>query len=161
MNTGALTCIGIGSNLNQPQRQVDQAVVALGRLSKSRVTHVSSYYRTAAWGLEQQPDFINAVAAIQTQQTPLELLHSLQSIEQAQNRVREQKWGPRTLDLDILIYGDLTLQTPELEIPHRHCHERAFVLVPLAEIYPDLHIRGRVLGKWLSELDTSEVQRIG
>ena len=136
--------IGVGSNLADPVAQVRAGIAALARLARTQVEACSSFYRTAPVGLREQPDFINAVCRVHTVQAPLELMQNLLEIEQAHGRVRQgDKGGPRTLDLDLLLYGDQAIQTMALSVPHPRLHERAFVLYPLHEIEPDLVIPGR------------------
>jgi 2-amino-4-hydroxy-6-hydroxymethyldihydropteridine diphosphokinase len=130
--------IGLGSNLNEPQRQVQQACEALATLPESDLDSISPWYRSKAVGPGQQPDYINGVAQLTTRLTPIKLLHALQFIENQQQRIREQHWGPRTLDLDLLVYGDQVINTPELTVPHPRIQERNFVLYPLADIAPQL-----------------------
>lgn len=140
------TCyIGLGSNLEQPRRQVVAALAELGSLAGSTVPAVSSLYRSKALGPRQQPDFINAVAQLVTGLPALTLLSELQAIEAAHRRVRRERWGPRTLDLDILLYGDEKITGNDLVVPHPEMKNRAFVLIPLYEIAPQLTIPG--LGK--------------
>lgn len=126
--------IGLGSNLRQPRQQLETAFQALEQLPRSRVQNASSLYRSAAIGPGDQPDYLNAVVHLQTELEPLPLLRALQQIERAQGRVRTLRWGPRTLDLDILLYGDREIATPRLRVPHPALAERNFVLYPLAEI---------------------------
>ncbi len=129
--------IGLGANLGHPRIQVEQALEQLQDLPNSDVTAVSSLYRTAPVGPADQPDFINAVARLDTALEPLELLAALQQIERSHGRIRNgQRWGPRTLDLDILLVGEQVLSLPQLRVPHPQMHARAFVLGPLAEIAP-------------------------
>ncbi len=136
--------IGLGSNLAEPVAQLRAGVSALARLEQTRVEACSSFYRTAPVGRLEQPDFINAVCRVRTGQAPATLLHNLLEIERRHGRVREgDKGGPRTLDLDLLLYGNQTIHTAELTVPHPRLHERAFVLYPLHEIEPDLVIPGR------------------
>ncbi|MDQ2865720.1 MAG: 2-amino-4-hydroxy-6-hydroxymethyldihydropteridine diphosphokinase [Candidatus Eremiobacteraeota bacterium] len=128
-----LAYIGIGSNLDDPQTQVERAITALHDLG--RIALQSSLYRTLPWGETAQPDFINAVVALETSLPPGELLSALQSLERQAGRVRdERRWGPRVLDLDLLLYGDAAIVTETLTVPHPRLFERAFVLAPLAEI---------------------------
>lgn len=135
--------IGLGSNLEGPAKQVRRALEALGRLPQSRLLGVSKLYRNPAIGPGEQPDFVNAVAAIETRLEPHTLLDALLAIEAAQGRARTTvRWQPRTLDLDVLLYGRRVIDDDRLTVPHRHLHERAFVLKPLLEIAPDLHIPG-------------------
>lgn len=135
--------IALGSNLQDPQRQVRAALRELGLLGNIRLLRTSSLYRSAPVGYSDQPDFVNAVAAVETRFGPKELLDSLLTMERRCGRVRDFPNAPRTLDLDIVLYGDLSVREPGLEIPHPRMHERAFVLVPLAEIAPDAVVPGR------------------
>ncbi len=137
--------IGLGANLGDPRRQVEQALLQLQGLPESELARASSLYRTAPVGPADQPDFINAVARLDTGLEPLALLAALQQIECRHGRIRSgQRWGPRTLDLDILLMGDRVLNLPQLCVPHPQMHARAFVLGPLAEIAPSgLEIPGR------------------
>ena len=135
--------IGLGSNLDNPELQLDTALGALDNIPDTRLVENSSFYRSAPLGPGNQPDFINAVALIDTGLTAGQLLVRLQSIENRQGRVREgQRWGPRTLDLDLLLYGSLVIEEPELTVPHPGIRHRNFVLMPLLELAPDLEIPG-------------------
>ncbi|WP_039915362.1 2-amino-4-hydroxy-6-hydroxymethyldihydropteridine diphosphokinase [Cellvibrio mixtus] len=131
--------IGLGSNLEAPLDQVKRAFDELGTLPHTRLIARSALYQSRAIGPEQ-PDYINAVARIETGLTPLDLLDALQALEHAHRRVRLQHWGPRTLDLDLLLYGDETIQHPRLSVPHPYLTRRAFVLYPLADIDPNLQL---------------------
>ncbi len=135
----ALAYIGIGSNLQNPLQQVQQALQELTQLPKTELNKVSRIYQSAAIGPEQD-DFINAAALLDTDLTPLELLDALQAIEQLHQRQRIQHWGPRTLDLDILLYDRQVIQSERLIIPHAFLTRRAFVLLPLLDIDPDLQL---------------------
>lgn len=130
--------IGIGSNLAGPAAQLRRAIQALQALPGTRLLASSPTYRSLAVGPGQQPDYLNAVAAIETTLPALELLHALQGIEAAQGRERLERWGPRTLDLDILLYGECIIEEPELTVPHPRMLERNFVLQPLLDIAPGL-----------------------
>jgi 2-amino-4-hydroxy-6-hydroxymethyldihydropteridine diphosphokinase len=139
-----LVYIGLGSNLADPRAQVERGVIALAALPHSQLVSKSRLYRSAPWGNLDQPEFVNAVALIQTQLAPMELLSELLAIERSFGRARDNsRWGPRVLDLDILVYGDLIVEESGLNVPHPRLHERAFVLVPLHEIAPTLMIPGR------------------
>jgi len=140
-----LAYVGLGANLGEPQQQLRQAMAELAALPETRVTARSSLYRSAPLGYAGQPDFFNAVAALETQLEPEALLGGLQAIESRHGRERSFANAPRTLDLDLLLYGDRTLATPQLTLPHPRMHERAFVLHPLVEIAPEVVIPG--LGK--------------
>ncbi|MBS0192864.1 MAG: 2-amino-4-hydroxy-6-hydroxymethyldihydropteridine diphosphokinase [Proteobacteria bacterium] len=139
-------CIGLGGNLGDVPVAIAGALAALNLLPDTRVLRCSRLYRTPAWGHTAQPDFINTAAVLETRLPPRTLLTELLAIERAHGRDRSgdaQRWGPRTLDLDLLLYGDATIASADLHIPHPHLHERAFVLVPLAEIAPDASVPGR------------------
>lgn len=134
-----LVYIGIGSNLNNPLNNAKQAIKALKELEQCHFIAASSLYGSAPMGPQDQPDYINAVAKIETDLSAEQLLKALQKIEQTQGRERKaERWGPRTLDLDILLYGQEQIQTEQLSVPHYGMKERDFVLFPLAEIEPDL-----------------------
>jgi 2-amino-4-hydroxy-6-hydroxymethyldihydropteridine diphosphokinase len=135
--------IGVGSNLDEPASRVRSALDEMGRIQATRIVQCSSLYRTAPVGYLDQPDFINAVACIETALDPHRLLAALLRIEAAYGRVRSVRNAPRTLDLDVLLYGDRSISERGLSVPHPRMHERAFVLVPLAEIAPEILIPGR------------------
>jgi 2-amino-4-hydroxy-6-hydroxymethyldihydropteridine diphosphokinase len=148
--------IGIGSNMDDPVRQVRRAIDALHAVGE--VSIVSSLYRTAPWGKLDQPEFINAAVALDTQLRPRPLLHALKWLERELGRdERSERWGPRRIDFDILAYGDERVDEGDLVIPHPRLHERAFALVPLAEIAPSY----TPMRDALAELDLSGVQIIG
>jgi 2-amino-4-hydroxy-6-hydroxymethyldihydropteridine diphosphokinase len=134
--------VALGSNLHDPVQQVKSGLAALGTLPGTHLVARSSLYRTAPVGKVDQPDFINAVARVDTRLEAGALLQALLAIERQHARVRLERNGPRTLDLDLLLYGGLRIDAPGLTVPHPRMHERAFVLVPLAEIAPDLDIPG-------------------
>lgn len=135
--------VALGSNLDEPQKQVKAGLQALTTLHDTSRVRTSGLYRSSPWGMTDQPDFINAVACLETGLEPLVLLHALQKMENAHGRRRDgPRWGPRTLDLDLLMYGQSVLHTDELELPHPRMSTRAFVLVPLAELAPELQIPG-------------------
>jgi 2-amino-4-hydroxy-6-hydroxymethyldihydropteridine diphosphokinase len=135
--------VGVGSNLEGPRDQVLAAFSALDRLPETRLAARSSLYRSAPLGYGAQPDFVNAVAKIETALDPGRLLAELQAIEARHARRRSFPDAPRTLDLDLLLYGDEAIDTPVLSVPHPRMHERAFVLAPLAEIDPRATVPGR------------------
>ncbi|KAB7766473.1 2-amino-4-hydroxy-6-hydroxymethyldihydropteridine diphosphokinase [Xanthomonas maliensis] len=136
--------VGLGANLGPAEDSVRQAIAALGGLPQTRLIGASRLYRTPAWGRQDQPDFINAVVHLQTSLAPLALLDALLGIEQTFGRQRrdDDRWGPRTLDLDLLLYADQIIDQPRLQVPHPHLHARAFALLPLAELAPELRIPG-------------------
>jgi len=135
--------IGLGSNLDDPVRHVRQALKEVARLPYTRLLAHSSLYRTAPVGKLDQPDFINAVAMLDTRLPPRELLQELLALEARHGRVRGEPNSPRTLDLDLLLLGDRVIREPGLEVPHARMHQRAFVLLPLAEVSPHARIPGR------------------
>jgi 2-amino-4-hydroxy-6-hydroxymethyldihydropteridine diphosphokinase len=137
--------IGLGANLGDPASQVRGAIARLAELRDSRLIAASSLYHTAPIGYLEQPDFVNAVVAVETALPAATLLGELRRIEASYRRERAFANAPRTLDLDLLLYGEDTIATPELEVPHPRMHERAFVLAPLAEISPEVRIPGRGL----------------
>lgn len=130
--------VALGANLADPISQLNDACDALLSLANADSFSVSSYYCSAPMGDVEQPDYVNAVAGFQTDLAPIALLDALQSIENLQGRVRELRWGPRTLDLDLLLYDKQLIDTPRLTVPHYGMRERSFVLVPLADIAPEL-----------------------
>jgi len=127
--------IGMGSNLAAPDQQLRSAVEALAQLPDTCVAGVSAFYQSDSL-LPGQPRYTNAVAALDSRLAPLDLLYALQAIENDQGRERLERWGPRTLDLDILLFGDRLIDEPRLKVPHYQMHLRAFVLYPLAELAP-------------------------
>ena len=135
--------IGIGSNLDDPLYHVKQAISELRQLAQCEYIATSALYRSAPMGPPEQPDYINAASLLQTHLAPLDLLDQLQTIEHAHGRIRDgQRWGPRPLDLDILLYGEKSINESRLRVPHPGLHERSFVLYPLQDINPDLVIPG-------------------
>ena len=137
------TYIGLGSNLQEPLKQIQQAFRSLAMLPGSCLVGRSRTYISDPVGPPDQPRFVNAAAALDTRLGPDKLLAALQGIEQRQGRVRSEHWGPRTLDLDLLVYGDRVIDGPHLQVPHPQLHRRAFVLVPLCDLDPTLEIPGR------------------
>lgn len=134
-----LVYVALGSNLLNPLQQVEQALQELKQLPNTELKKVSRIYQSAAIGPDQD-DFINAVALLETDLSPLALLNALQTLEQLHQRERIQHWGPRTLDLDILLYDQQVIQSERLTIPHAFLTQRAFVLLPLLDINPDLQL---------------------
>ena len=128
--------IGMGSNLAAPTQQLRSATDALAQLPETEWVGVSSFYQSDSL-LPGQPRYTNAVAALDSRLSPLALLDALQAIENSQGRERNERWGPRTLDLDILLFGDRLIDEPRLKVPHYQMHARAFVLYPLAELAPE------------------------
>ena len=146
-----LAAVGLGANLGAAACTLEQAFAELGRLPRSRLLRASRLYRTRAWGRTDQPDFINAVALVETELAAPDLLQALLAIERGFGRERPagERWGPRTLDLDLLLFGDAVIDQPGLRVPHPHLHERAFALlvraVFLSLAMDPLGVRGRAL----------------
>lgn len=154
--------IGLGSNLATPLEQLRSALAALAALPQSSLCAQSSFYASDPLGPADQPRYVNAVAALDTELSPLTLLDALQRIELEQGRTRKaERWGPRTLDLDILLFGERQLDEERLRVPHYHMHARAFVLYPLAEIAPQLRLPdGRALGELLAACPFVGLERL-
>ncbi|MBS0908780.1 2-amino-4-hydroxy-6-hydroxymethyldihydropteridine diphosphokinase [Tatumella sp. JGM118] len=151
--------IALGSNLADPLHQVQAALNALDAIPGSRRVATSSLYRTPPYGPADQPDYLNAVIALETSLDAVGLLDHTQRIELEQGRVRkDERWGPRTLDLDILLFGQQVIDTPRLTVPHYDMHRRAFMLLPLNEIAPDCRLPdGRLVSELLTPLDTRDI----
>jgi 2-amino-4-hydroxy-6-hydroxymethyldihydropteridine diphosphokinase len=142
-NHGVETFLGIGSNLEKPRQQISRAFSALQTLADSKDARCSPLYLSPPMGPQAQPDYVNAVVRLVTGLAPTLLLREIQAIERAQGRERGAHWGPRTLDIDLLVYGDLVLDSRDLQVPHPGIAQRAFVLYPLCDIAPDLTIPGQ------------------
>lgn len=132
--------LGLGSNLRSPIRQLRQAIKLLQKLPRSRIKNQSSIYMSHPMGVHAQPIFFNMVISIDTQLTPLELLRHCQSIEHQQHRIRKKHWGPRTIDIDLLLYGNAKINSKFLTIPHQEILKRDFVIIPLLEISPEVRL---------------------
>ena len=153
--------IALGSNLDNPKMQIQDAFAELDEIENTRLLQTSSLYASAPWGYANQPDFVNAVAAVETALAPRRLLDELLKIETWHGRERAFANAPRTLDLDIALYGDEIVEEESLKIPHPRMHERAFVLVPLAEIAPELVITGQgPIAKLLERCNDPSLKRI-
>jgi 2-amino-4-hydroxy-6-hydroxymethyldihydropteridine diphosphokinase len=151
--------LSLGSNMGDPFALI---CAALDRLAAGgvRITARSHWYRTAPWGNVAQPDFINVCVAGETAFAPRALLDLIQATEAALGRERGERWGPRVIDIDMLTYGDESIDEPDLNIPHPHLTERAFVLVPLLDIAPDRLITGRRVRDWAASVNGSGVERV-
>lgn len=158
----ALVYIGLGANLAQPVAQLQQAIVALQQIADTRLVQVSSLYGSKPMGPQDQPDYVNAVAAVETELSAEQLLDALQHIEQQHGRQRKaERWGPRTLDLDILLYGNDSINTARLTVPHYGLRQREFVLYPLYEIAPQLQLPdGTVLSSLLEQVPLNGLQKL-
>ncbi|MGX5800170.1 2-amino-4-hydroxy-6-hydroxymethyldihydropteridine diphosphokinase [Bradyrhizobium sp. Arg314] len=152
--------LSLGGNLGDPANSMGAALRILDGDDQTRVTAVSSLYRTPPWGKLDQPDFLNAAAAIETALSPRALLDLCLDVERRLKRVREERWGPRLIDIDILVFGDRVIHETGLEVPHPRMLERAFVLAPLAEIAPGLSVGGRSVSERLGAVDISGIERL-
>lgn len=152
-----LAYVGLGGNLGNVRATLEAALRALDALPATQLRAASRLYRTPPWGLREQPPFLNAVAALETGLAPLDLLDAMLGIERGAGRSRDgERWGPRTLDLDLLLYGERCIDVPGLCVPHPRLAERAFALVPLAELAPQLEIPGQgPLPALLEQVDRS------
>ena len=154
--------LGLGANLGDRRASLRRALRLLAHLEDTQLLRVSSFYETPPWGNEKQPPFLNACAALETRLSPLVFLRRAQRIERALGRVRKEHWGPRTIDIDLLFAEGFESAAPELRLPHPYLHERAFVLLPLAEIAPGLIVRGRKIDEWLADLsETAACRKCG
>jgi 2-amino-4-hydroxy-6-hydroxymethyldihydropteridine diphosphokinase len=154
--------VGLGSNLDDPRAQVERACQMLAAIAETHFVSRSSLYRTPPFGQIAQPEFVNGVAALLTQVAPHEFLARLKQIESSMGRVKPaQRWGPRRIDLDLLVFGAQVIEEAGITVPHPGIAERAFVLVPLADIAPDLYVPrlGRV-ATLLARVDPSEIVRL-
>lgn len=152
--------LALGSNLADPLQQVDAALAALDAIPQTHRAATSSFYRTPPYGPADQPDYLNAVVALDTELHAEALLDHTQRIEQEHGRVRKaERWGPRTLDIDIMLFGSAVIHTPRLTVPHYDMHNRAFMLLPLLEIAPTLRLpTGQPLAGILATLDCSAIR---
>ena len=153
--------IGLGSNLENPVAQLAGAIAELAALPDTQLVAQSPFYRSKPVGPQDQPDFINGCVWLQTSLDPLDLLDQLQAIEQAHGRERLQHWGPRTLDLDMLLFGDRVIDHPRLQVPHKELPNRDFVLRPLLDLQPQLTLPdGRRLTELLVQCPDNQLQRL-
>ncbi|OWV75030.1 2-amino-4-hydroxy-6-hydroxymethyldihydropteridine pyrophosphokinase [Rhizobium sp. R339] len=150
--------LGLGGNIGDPVKAMAAALQSLDRRDDCRVSAVSRLYRTPPWGKTDQSFFFNACAAVETSLPPEALLDLCLSIEREMKRERIERWGPRTLDIDVLTYGDVVQEAPRLELPHPRMTDRGFVLMPLADIAPGLLVKSRTVGDWLSDADVAGIE---
>lgn len=161
MTASVRAVIALGSNLENPEAQVRRGFEELAQLPGTRVSARSALYRTAPIGFADQPAFVNACALVETSLSPRVLLDHLLAIEKNHGRVREVPNGPRTLDLDIVLYGDMTIDEPGLTVPHPRAHERAFVLAPLVDVWPDAAIPGKgSAASWLGKAGGQAIEKL-
>ncbi len=154
--------IAFGGNIGDVRATFDRALAMLCDGREMRLAARSSDYATPPWGVEDQPAFVNCCIAVETSLTPEALLARAQAVERSfgRNRANEHRWGPRTLDIDLIAYNDLTMDQPDLTLPHPRLFERAFVLLPLNEIAPDRVIAGTRLRDALTRVDASKIVRL-
>lgn len=152
--------LGLGGNVGNVRDNFITAIAMLDRREDTKITAVSGLYRTPPWGDEDQDWFLNAAIAVSTRLEPLDLLDAAKQIEHDLKRVKTRRWGPRSLDIDILIYADQNFVHERLELPHPRMTERGFVLVPLKDIAPLHEIKGRTPGKWLENIDSTDIEEI-
>ena len=155
----ARAALSLGGNIGDARATIAAALAAL-EASGVRVVARSSDYRTRPWGKTDQPDFTNVSAVVETALPPLELLAVCLEVERQLGRVRHERWGPRLIDIDLIAYDDVRMDTPALTLPHRHAHERGFVLIPLAEIAPDLLIGDRTVAELAARFADDSVARL-
>lgn len=158
--TFARAFLGLGGNIGDPAAAMAAALRMLDAAPGIAVRAVSSLYRTPPWGKLDQPDFINAAAELRTTLSPRQLLEACLEAERSLKRVRAERWGPRAIDLDILVFEGHPVKEDGLEIPHPRLAERAFVLEPLAEIAPDLDVFGKPVTQWLHSADRAGIERL-
>ncbi|MEM9329741.1 MAG: 2-amino-4-hydroxy-6-hydroxymethyldihydropteridine diphosphokinase [Pseudomonadota bacterium] len=156
----AISFLALGGNIGDVVTNMAGALQCLNRSRHSDVVSVSKVYRTPPWGIKEQDWFHNACAKLSTALEPLELLHECLKIEKSFHRERGLRWGPRTLDLDILLYEDQTIDLDNLTIPHPRMHERLFVMQPLADIAPEIEILGRTSVQWCQQMETDGLEKI-
>lgn len=145
--------IGMGGNVGDVATAMQWALQAIGADAGCRLISVSPVYRTAPWGLVNQPDFLNCCVSLHTSMTPLAFLDCVQQVEKAGGRVRDIRWGPRTLDIDVLTFGAMDISNERLTVPHPRMLERAFVMVPLADIAPDVVVAGAKVAQYAAGFD--------
>jgi 2-amino-4-hydroxy-6-hydroxymethyldihydropteridine diphosphokinase len=153
--------VGLGANIGEPRRQLQDALQEIHALPNTRITRTSGFYRSAPVGYLDQPEFLNAVVELDTDLAPVALLENLQEIEKSHGRERPFIGAPRTLDLDLLLYGDATIDSPRLTVPHPRMHERAFVLTPLLELDSAISVPGKGLANnLLSACSPQKIERL-
>nr|WP_280523118.1 2-amino-4-hydroxy-6-hydroxymethyldihydropteridine diphosphokinase [Agrobacterium rosae] len=153
-----LAALCLGGNLGDPPASMAQALNSFANHENCRLLAVSQLYSTPPWGKTDQADFFNCCAMVETSLSAEELLDLCLDIERGMKRVRSERWGPRTIDIDVLTYGQETIQTKRVEIPHPRMTERAFVLMPLADIAPQMVVNGRLVADWLEEADKTGIR---
>ena len=155
----AEAALSLGGNIGDVRDTIANALRHL-EAAGMRVVARSSDYRTRPWGKTDQPDFTNVSAVVKTALPPLQLLATCLDVERQLGRVRHERWGPRVIDIDLIAYDDVSMEIPELTLPHRHAHERGFVLIPLAEIAPDLLIGDRTVAELAARFANDPVEKL-
>jgi len=150
-------CLGLGANLGYRAAQLAEALLRLDAVEGIRLLAVSPVYRTAPWGVEDQPDFLNLCVRIETELSPLALLAACKAVEAAMGRQARERWGPREIDVDVLLVADVEMQTPELTLPHPRMLQRRFVLAPLADLVPDWMVGERTISEHAVELGADDL----
>ncbi|MFU0503737.1 2-amino-4-hydroxy-6-hydroxymethyldihydropteridine diphosphokinase [Pseudaminobacter sp. NGMCC 1.201702] len=159
-DNGERVYLSLGGNLGDPASSMAAALRMLDADAQIAVIKVSSLYRTPPWGKLDQPDFLNAVAVLSTSLSPHDLLDKCLHAERTLKRVRQERWGPRLIDIDVLVFGDRVVNERGLEVPHPRMLDRAFVLVPLNEVAPDLFVRGQAVSERLAEIDHAGIEKL-
>lgn len=153
--------VALGSNLGDPIAQIEQAILSLSQIPQTVLRARSSLYRTPPWGKTDQPAFVNAVVKIETSCSPHALFEYLQAIEKSQKKKKIEKWGPRTIDCDLILYGNEVMESAELTLPHPRMFVRGFVLIPLAEIAPALIFpMGKSITDLLVQCDCAGIEKL-
>ena len=152
--------LGFGGNIGEPRKLIAAAIKRLSGNPRIKIEKVSALYLTPPWGKTDQPPFFNAAALIETSLQPRALLNAILDVERELGRERLERWGPRTIDIDILLYGSIDIDEPFLHIPHPRLTERAFALMPLIDVMPDAVVDGRTAKDWLTRADSTGMHRI-
>jgi 2-amino-4-hydroxy-6-hydroxymethyldihydropteridine diphosphokinase len=152
--------LGLGGNVGDTRALMRGAIERLAAKPGIEVSAVSALYRTPPWGKTDQPPFLNAAVKIETDLSPQELLSAVLSVERTLGRERKERWGPRTIDVDILLYGARTVDVPGLRVPHPRLTERAFALAPLVDVMPEAEVSGRPAREWLAASDRADMERV-
>ena len=152
--------LGFGGNIGEPRKLIASAIELLAANPGIKVEAVSALYLTPPWGKTDQPPFLNAAARIETSLKPRALLNAVLDVERDLGRKRLERWGPRTIDIDILLYGAIDIDEPFLHIPHPRLTERAFALTPLIDVMPDAVVEGRPVSEWLERVDATGLRRV-
>jgi 2-amino-4-hydroxy-6-hydroxymethyldihydropteridine diphosphokinase len=152
--------LGLGGNIGDTRSLMAKAIERLAKNPEIGLQAVSALYRTPPWGKTNQPPFLNAAVRIETKLSPAALLKTVLGVEHELGRERAERWGPRTIDIDILLYGTIAIDEPGLRIPHPRLKERAFALAPLVDVMPDTEVSGRRASEWLAESDRAGMAQL-